>query len=391
MTVAPPVHTLAPDVADVPPAATGVTHVLTGVTGFIGAAMALELLRRTGDQLVALVRPGERGADDRFRRAMADAAAAYEVDPVDLSRCRVVSGDLRLPECGVTEDLGGGRLVFWHCAASLRYEDRYADEIVATNVEGTRNALALAERLGAERFNYISTAYVAGKASGVIPEAPVDQVETNNCYEHSKVEAERLVGAATAFRTRILRPSIIIGHGRTKAATTFSGFYGFLRQLVQLRGMLDRAQEGLGERTVLRMRVDPDARVNLAPVDAAAEELVRLGLADGPDGVFHVTHPAPPAAGGIIRQMCRAAGLAEPLFVTDTRDFTWLDEKLDTRIGFYRSYLVGDKQFQRARTDRALAGAPAPVLTLDEATVDAYIGWYLTRLAAERAHLPAAR
>lgn len=367
------------------------THVLTGATGFIGAAMVMELLRRTEDTIVAIVRAGDTSAEARFRAALETAADAYESGPVDLDRCRVVTGDLLLPECGVQESLDGGRAVFWHCAASLRYENRYAREIVATNVEGTRHALSLAARLGVERFNYVSTAYVAGKASGVIRETLSDAVETNNAYESSKVEAERLVSAATAFRTRILRPSIVVGHGRTKAATAFSGFYGFLRQLVQLRGMLDRTQAGLPERTVLRIRVEADARVNLAPIDMVAEELVRIGLSDGADGVFHVSHPNPPTAGATIRNMCRAVGLADPLFVADTSEFSWLDERLDARIAFYRSYVVGDKQFERVRTDAALGGRPAPAPHLDEDTLDAYIHWYVARLAAERANLPVAR
>ena len=71
-----------------------------------------------------------------------------------MGRCRVVAGDLLEEGCGVTETIAGATH-FWHCAASLRYENRFVDEIRATNVEGTRHALDLARSLGGPLFNLL--------------------------------------------------------------------------------------------------------------------------------------------------------------------------------------------------------------------------------------------
>src|SRR5690349_15247710 len=142
------------------------THLVTGATGFVGAAIALELLARTDDDIVAIVRPGKAGAVARFRDALVGAARAYDraIDvEAALARCRVVAGDVARHCCGITDEHIGEVAQVWHCAASLRYEDRYAEEITACNVEGTRNVLALAGALGADSFNYVSTAYVAGR------------------------------------------------------------------------------------------------------------------------------------------------------------------------------------------------------------------------------------
>lgn len=370
------------------------THVVTGATGFVGSALVIELLQRTDDAIVAIVRPGDSSAEQRFRAALLNAAAAYaRQDEVSaaLGRCRVVAGDVSQPDCGVSGRIAEGSVHFWHAAASLRYENRYEDEIRATNVRGTAHALALARRLEVEAFNYISTAYVAGNRSGVIPEDPPGAVETQNHYERSKVDAEQQVSAATGFRWRILRPSIVVGHSATRGATTFSGFYGFARQLVQFRGMLERAQAGLVERTPLQMRVDPDAPLNLVPVDTVVEEAARIGLSDEAEGVFHLTHPSPPTVGAVIRTIFRAVGVHEPTFVRTRADFTWLDERFDQRLEFYSSYLVGDKRFDRQRSDRALAGLRGPEVRFDEPTLFAFARWYLDRLEQERRNLPAAR
>ena len=370
------------------------THIITGATGFVGSALIIELLRHTEDVIIALVRPGDSTPDARLRAAVLGAARVYDVGPEvegALHRCRAVAGDVREAECGVREDIAAPGMQFWHCAASLRYENRYQDEIRATNVEGMRQALALASRLSVEAFNYVSTAYVAGTATGVIVEAPRAEIEANNHYERSKADAEALVAASTCARVRIFRPSIIVGHSRTRAATTFSGYYGFIRQLVQLRGMMERTQAGLAERIQLRMRVDQEVGLNFVPIDTVVEEMVRIALVSGGEGVFHLTHPSPPTVGSAIRVVCRALALRDPEFTRAKDDFEWLDEQLDRRLDFYSSYLVGDKRFDRQRADAALGGRRGPMVTFDEATLDAFARWYLARLDEERKNLPVAR
>ena len=369
------------------------THVITGATGFVGAALVLELLQRTDDWVIAIVRPGERSPEERLHASLVAAAAAYDLGPQAsaLKRCTGIAGNLTEPECGVRGDIDAHPIQFWHCAASLQYESRYVDEIRAANVEGTRHALSLAARLKADTFNYVSTAYVAGKAAGVIPEVPVTEVDTNNAYERSKVDAEHLVRAATALRWRILRPSIVVGHSRTMAATAFSGYYGFIRQLVQFRGVTNRAQAGLLERTPLRLRMDPDVGLNLVPVDEVAADAVRIGLSDEAGGVFHLTHPSPPSVGLVIRTIFRAVGIAEPVFVPNRDEFQWLDKRFDDRIGFYGSYLIGDKRFDWQRSDAFADRGPGAMLSFDQPTMAAFTQWYVAHLEKERAHLPVRR
>lgn len=367
-------------------------HVVTGATGFIGAALVLELLQWTDDEVIALVRPGPTGAEARLREALARAARAYELEAVLASeggRVRAVAGDITAPGCGAQGPIAARGGQMWHCAASLRYEDRHVAEIRATNVEGTRHALALAQRIGVEAFNHVSTAYVAGRTCGVVLEEILPEVETCNLYERSKVDAERLVAAEPGLCKRLLRPGIVVGHSRTRAATTFSGFYGFIRQTLQFAGAVHRAQEGLLTRAPLRMRVDAELGLGMIPIDSVARQAAQIGLDPAAQGVFHLTHPSPPAVGRAIRAVFRALELHEPRFVADRAEFEWLDERLDQRLGFYGSYLIGERRFDRRRSDARTGGAPE--LEFDDATLAAFIDWYLPHLTRERACLPTAR
>ncbi len=368
------------------------THLITGATGFVGAALVLELLERTPHDIVALVRPNQIGASERFRQALCKAAEVYDsLDLLaELGRCRVVAGDLFADGCGVDGLIDGGVTQVWHAAASLRFENRYRDEIRATNVEGTRRVLALAERLGAESFNYVSTAYVAGRATGSIPESRVrvDAIETNNHYERSKIDAEALVGASP-MRTRIFRPSIVVGHSRTLAATAFSGFYGFIRQVAQFRGMVNRTQQGLLERSPVRIQIDLHADANLIPVDAVVHEAVAIAELDTSAGIFHLTHPSPPKVSTSMQTIFELLELHEPIFVSEREGFTWLDEQFDKRMDFYGSYIIGDKRFERARTDAAQTGSEP--FAYSSVPVEALCRWYLDTLEASRRNLPVAR
>jgi thioester reductase-like protein len=370
----------------------GSTHLVTGATGFVGAAIVLELLEQTSDRVIVLVRPGATSPQSRFAEALTRAAEAY-ASTIDikaaLARCRVVAGDVAAEGCGVAESLGPVSQV-WHSAASLRYEDRYADEIRATNVDGTRNVLALATELGARYFNHVSTAYVSGRRTGIIRERPMDDGEVNNHYERSKVDAEAIARSAFGPRVRIFRPSIVVGHSRTLEATTFTGFYGFVRQLVQFRGMVNRMQAGMLERQRLRLRIDPEARINLVPIDAVVREAVTIARSEASEGVYHLTNPAPPEIGMAMNAVFDMLELPRPLFVRDRAELEWLDARFDDRLDFYRSYITADRRFDRSRTDAALGSERREDTVYDAEGIQALGRWYLARLERERRNLPVA-
>lgn len=375
-------------------------HFVTGATGFVGAALVLELLQRTSDDVVCLVRPHGAFVTTRLHEALLHAAKSYgapeSVIAAIRERCRAVAGDVEQPGCGVAEAEIGDCSQFWHSAASLRFEDRYAEEISRVNVQGTAHALELAGRLGATQFNYVSTAYVCGSREGTIleTEQPAD-VPLNNHYERSKVAAESLVIADPRFARRIFRPSIVIGHSRTLAATNFTGIYGFLRKLNAFQGMMARTQKGLMARKSVRLRLDVEGTLDLVPIDRVAANAVTIALSTKPVApeidYYHLTNPHAPRTASVVDTMAELTGLSPMTFVKGNSDFDWLDEQFNSRIDFYASYLNCQKTFDRKNVVAIVGVEPSEPYAMSVPILKKYCGWYLDLLNAERAGLPETR
>ncbi|MDF1604169.1 HAD-IB family hydrolase [Nocardioides sp. YIM 152315] len=153
-------------------------HVLlTGVTGFVGEALLqLMLAEVPGVRVTVLVRPkGSTSAAARTAALLrkpifADVVeAAGGVEALIAARVGVLEGDLAdAPELPANLD------AVVHCAGDVSF-DPPVDEGFRTNVQGTRELLARVREAGPDiHYVHISTAYVAGRRRGSIPEGPVD-------------------------------------------------------------------------------------------------------------------------------------------------------------------------------------------------------------------------
>ncbi len=369
-------------------------HLLTGATGFVGSALLLELLSRTDDPIVAIVRPSaEQTPERRLHDTLEAVAEGFGLDDAwrsRLGRVRVVAGDICAPGCGVEEALPAARWVVWHAAASLQYQDRHREQIERTNIEGTRNALALAQTLGAEVFHHVSTAYVAGRRTGHVPPEPGDVALVNNHYERSKVIAEELV-MASGLRALVIRPGIVIGHSRTMYALNYNGLYGFLRGVIKFRDVLDRTQPGLSTRTVMQIRCDVEGDLGLVTVDEVAREAVLLSQRGAPPGIYHITNPTPPNVAETIHTLFALARLPSPALVTDESGFSTFDRKLSERLEFYRSYLVNPKRFCRASVREVLGDEASVGVLLPPEQVLTFCRGYAAQVESERADVPVFR
>ena len=124
----------------------GLTYFVTGATGFIGRHLVEQLLQREGD-IHVLVRSGSTDKLD---------ALIERWGPSAKDRIKPVTGDLGEPNLGVDpSDLKGKVDHFFHLAAIY---DMTADDEVneRLNVEGTRNAVDLANALEAGILHHTS-------------------------------------------------------------------------------------------------------------------------------------------------------------------------------------------------------------------------------------------
>jgi nucleoside-diphosphate-sugar epimerase len=360
---------------------------LTGATGFVGSALALELLARTDATLLCIARgTADEPADARLLRGLLAACDAYghaELKPAVRARCRALGGDLLAERCGVEPALLSSADVFVHCAASLQYKDRYRDEILQTNERGTANALALAEAAEIPAFHYVSTAYVAGDREGAIAEAAVPaHTRPNNVYEESKIRAEALVAAAPIETRRVIRPSVVIGHSRTFHATSFTGMYGFIRALWHANRLVEGRLGGLLRYRPLRFDFAADFELNLIPVDAVAR--VICGLLSAPSrglSHHHVANVTPPAIGEAVALLCETLGLARPLFSVAEAELSSIDREVSRATRFYQSYLRYPKTFETAATE-AVVGRSDLTWDLCAANLYPYGIAYLEQLEA---------
>jgi thioester reductase-like protein len=261
---------------------------LTGATGFLGRHILWDLLRQSNDTTVACVLRATRGSPERrLHRTLAAAGDWLPLDARD--RCTAVEGDLTderlVTDAAVRDRLVGTVDRVVHCAATVQFDTPLA-KARSVNVDGTRNVLRFATdahttgRLG--RIDHFSTAYVAGRAQGLVREDELFPTTFTNTYEQTKWESEQLVREHQGdLPITIFRPSIVVGDSKTGYTSNFRVLYWPLKTLAS----------GLA----IVAPLDPNGIVDLVPVDYVVDAFRQLSsteaslgrcyhLAAGPDG-----------------------------------------------------------------------------------------------------------
>jgi dihydroflavonol-4-reductase len=169
---------------------------VTGASGFLGSAIVRQLLQ-AGRQVRVLVRP----TSPRINLAGL---------PVE-----TMEGDLR-DTTSLSRAMASIQFVF-HVAADYRLWARNSQDIVHSNVEGTRNLMSAALRAGVERIVYTSSvATLKSRLDGGASDETfrLDPQAAIGAYKYSKVVAERVVEAMVAEHNLpavMVNPSTPIG------------------------------------------------------------------------------------------------------------------------------------------------------------------------------------
>ena len=248
---------------------------VTGASGFVGSAVARCLLQ-AGHDVRALVR--------------ATSARANLADP----RLKIVEGDLGDVD-SIARAVTGARYLI-HVAADYRLWARHPQDIVRTNVEGTRTVMRAALAAGVERIVYTSSVATLASRSNREPSdetCPLAAEDAVGAYKYSKVVAERMVESMVAEQKLpavIVNPSTPIGPGDVRPTPTGR--------------IIIEAAAG-------RMPAYVDTGLNLVHVDDVAAGHV-AALQKGRIGERYILGGEDVLLGDMLREIARQVGRSPP-------------------------------------------------------------------------------
>ena len=185
---------------------------VTGGTGFLGRAVAMELLA-AGREVRVLARQPDHPA-----------LVGLKVE--------VARGDLRDPVSLATAVRGCQRV--FHVAADYRLWVPDPEAMFAVNVQGTKDLLAAAAEAGITRMVYTSTVGTLGNPGDGTPgteETPVGLADMVGHYKRSKFLAEQAVleVARQGFPVVLVHPSAPVGPWDSRPTPTGQMIVDFLK------------------------------------------------------------------------------------------------------------------------------------------------------------------
>lgn len=337
---------------------------VTGATGLLGA----EVVRRwttSGSvrRIAVLVRD----------RARWDAVVGRFGLPHDA--VVALEGDVTRDGVGLARDarswLADRVTAMVHLAADTTFS-RPLEEARRVNRDGTAHLLALAADCPrVERFAYVSTAFVAGRRTGSIPEcadgSSTETIGWVNAYERSKAEAEALVRAARHDWV-ILRSSTIACDDANGAVTQRNAVHQALRLFHDgVAAMIPGVAESV---------------LDVVPTDYVSDAINRLALRGDLDGAtVHLCAGAGAMPLGELLDECRACWAADPVWrrrgiaLPSQADletwelFTQAVEatahprlrRVTRALSHFLPQLALPKRFETRRADALLGAGPPPV------------------------------
>jgi nucleoside-diphosphate-sugar epimerase len=264
---------------------------VTGAAGLIGSELCAQLAA-AGHAVTALVHRRHALVDNRGQPVP---SRAEGVDPA-AGEVVTRSGDVRQPGLGLMQAPAIDLLV--HSAAVTAF-DAAEDVYRAVNIDGTRQAIAVARASGAGLL-HVSTAYVCGTTDGPIAPGFTGSAFTNG-YEASKAAGETLVHAS-GLPFAIARPSVVVGDWASGQISRFENIYMIFKLIAEGRIRTLPAATG--------------ATLDLVPIDHVIAGLMVMTdrFADLAGQTVHLTARAPTPIPAIGTAMARA-GLGTPEWV----------------------------------------------------------------------------
>ncbi|HZA94665.1 MAG TPA: SDR family oxidoreductase [Burkholderiaceae bacterium] len=268
-------------------------YFVTGATGFIGKRLVKRLLER-GDHVVYFLMRQE--SRDKLPELL-DYWGTDETHTVP------IIGDLVKPLLGIAKSdlkkLTGKIEHFFHLAAVYDLKAD-ADAQVAINVDGTKNAVALANEIDAAVFQHVSSIAAAGMYEGVFREDMFEEAEgLDHPYFATKHESEKIARTEARMPWRVYRPGLVVGDSNTGEMDKIDGPYYFFKLIQKIRNLLPSWMPMVGLE---------GGRINIVPVDFVVDAIDHIAHKKGLDRqAFHLVDPTPYRVGDVLNIFARAA------------------------------------------------------------------------------------
>jgi thioester reductase-like protein len=254
---------------------------ITGSTGFLGGELLVDLSKRKEvDKIFCLVRA------ETKEKAMLRLKNVFDFhgDFLDADKIIPVPGDLLksdFVEC-LTKDksLNDINLIV-HAAADTSFSPIYDDIVEQINIHGLEKLLKWSKQLkNLETFTYVGTATICGMdiKNRIIreEESPDENVKHLVKYTQTKMRGEiMLQNYLPKEKILIVRPSIIMGDSRPWTPRSYVIMWA------------------LAAINLLRLvPINPDAQLDIIPVDYASNAIVQLLFSKRKHLVYHISSGA---------------------------------------------------------------------------------------------------
>jgi nucleoside-diphosphate-sugar epimerase len=354
------------------------TFLITGGTGFLGSHIAVRLLAE-GHRILLLARgQKQHSAMDRVRRLL----DWFKVEESQRSRLEVLEGDLDHSSLGL--DTKGKQFLIncvsetIHCASDTSFSAHKREKVERTNVKGLQNLLNVIQESCCRKLHLISTAYAAGKISGLCREDFGQADKFHNVYEETKFQAEHIAVhrcTLNGITLYVHRPSIVYGDSKSGKTLLFKALYYpirtfhyfqklYTRDIMENNGNKAKAmgvyldQDGTLHLPV-RIESPEGSGLNLIPVDHFIKAFTAIQETTSEGGVFHIVNPRNTAIQKLVEYTQRFFHI-KGIRMADQKEFmthprNGLELLIENHIQAYGSYMRDNRIFENSKTNAILA------------------------------------